>query len=112
MSSFKRGLIFSLLSAFTISLAFSAGYFTRAFSGGHYGGFSLLNQAYDIMVNHGLHDPPAAPALEHGMIRGMVQAYADPFTIFLEPPQNELESNSLQGSFGGIGVQLEWDQLG
>jgi carboxyl-terminal processing protease len=42
----------------------------------------------------------------------MVQAYGDQYTIFVEPAQHELESNTLQGSFGGIGVNLNRDAEG
>ena len=55
---------------------------------------------------------PASPALEYGMIRGMVQAYGEPHTVFLEPVQTELESNSLAGKFGGIGVRMGRDAQG
>ena len=41
------------------------------------------------------------------MIRGMLQVYNDPYTVFLEPPQHTLQSNQLAGKFGGIGISLE-----
>jgi carboxyl-terminal processing protease len=41
------------------------------------------------------------------MIRGMVQASEDPYAVFLEPIQHELETNALQGNFGGIGVEMD-----
>ncbi len=46
------------------------------------------------------------------MIKGMIQAYDDPYTIFVEPVQHELESENLQGSFGGIGVKPARNQSG
>jgi carboxyl-terminal processing protease len=46
------------------------------------------------------------------MARGMTEAYGDPYTRFVEPPQHELETNSLQGKFGGIGVRLGTDSTG
>jgi carboxyl-terminal processing protease len=46
------------------------------------------------------------------VIRGLVQAYSDPYAIFVEPPQHELEGNALHGSFGGIGVRLGHDPEG
>jgi carboxyl-terminal processing protease len=42
----------------------------------------------------------------------LLQAYNDAYTIFVEPPQHELEGNVLQGSFGGIGAQLGKDPQG
>jgi carboxyl-terminal processing protease len=67
----------------------------------------LLEEAYQLLAEHGLKPLPAAPAMEYGMIRGMLQAYDDPYTTFLEPPQNELEGNRLEGRYGGIGADLE-----
>jgi carboxyl-terminal processing protease len=43
------------------------------------------------------------------MIHGMVQAYGDPHTAFLEPVQTELEADLMAGKFGGIGVNLGYD---
>ena len=51
----------------------------------------------------GILNLPANPALEYGMIRGMISAYGDPYTSFTAPAQHELETNMLQGIFGGIG---------
>ena len=74
--------------------------------------FPVLKQAYEILSSHGLKDVSDSPDLEYGMIRGLVNSYNDPYTIFVEPVQHELESNELQGSFGGIGIQLDQDSTG
>lgn len=44
------------------------------------------------------------------MIRGMLQASGDPYAVFLEPVQQELSTNSLEGTFGGIGVEIDRSQ--
>jgi carboxyl-terminal processing protease len=46
------------------------------------------------------------------MIYGMVNAYGDPFTNFVEPVQHELTSDSLEGSYGGIGAKMGFDADG
>jgi carboxyl-terminal processing protease len=71
-----------------------------------------LNQAHNLLLNHGLLEIPEDRVLEYGMIRGMLQVYADPYSIFVEPAQHELETNNLQGDFGGIGVDLRKDPDG
>jgi carboxyl-terminal processing protease len=71
--------------------------------------FPLLNEAYNILKDNGYFDLPATPKLEYGMIRGMLDAYNEPFTVFVEPPQAELQTNQLEGRFGGIGVRVERD---
>lgn len=110
--SFKRGFFFSIIAMFCTVLAFVAGYYAHAVQNPGLEDFPILNQAHKILLDHALNDPPTNPGLEYGMIRGMLQAYDDPYTIFVEPVQHELETNSLEGKFGGIGVQLSRDQDG
>jgi carboxyl-terminal processing protease len=99
------------LSAVVIIATFLAGYFTHA-SQAQPEKLSILNQAHDILLEHGLNVPTEGPTLEYGMIRGMLEAYGDPYSSFAEPAQAELTSNMLQGSFGGIGVTLGKDADG
>ncbi len=102
----RRTLLFSVLVLLSIAAAFIGGYLTHAAL--HPASpFPLLEEAYNLLRNHGLYAPPPAPALEYGAIRGMVQAYGDPYTLFVEPPQNELQNNALNGAFGGVGLTLE-----
>lgn len=72
----------------------------------------VLNEAYDILLDNGLNEPPTNPTLEYGMIRGMLQAYGDPFSSFAEPTESELSQNRLQGTFGGIGARIGVDAEG
>jgi len=71
--------------------------------------FPLFQQAYDLLVEHGFYPLPEQKNIEYGMIRGLLQAYDDPYTIFVEPPQHELQSQQLRGKFGGIGARIERD---
>lgn len=111
MNSFKNTFIFTLITAICIVAAFFTGYMVSV---NHSTGanFPVLNEAYSILRDNGLKPLPTAPAIEYGMIHGMTDAYGDPFTRFVEPPQHELETNSLQGKYGGIGVQLGNDSQG
>jgi carboxyl-terminal processing protease len=111
MLTFLRTLTFTLLLILLIVVSFLAGYVYHERLIAKVT-LPLLTQAYSILVEHGLKDPPLPPALEYGMIRGMLQAYDDPYTTFVEPPQNELQTNALEGRFGGIGVQLINDSQG
>jgi carboxyl-terminal processing protease len=111
MNSFKQTFAFTFIAAICFTAAFFAGYLVNA---AHTNSTDLpiLHEAYGILRDNGLKPLPAAPALEYGMARGMTEAYGDPFTRFVEPPQHELETNSLQGKFGGIGVRLGTDSTG
>ncbi len=111
MNSFKNTFIFTIVAAICITTAFIAGYLVSSRNPAG-PGFPLLNEAYDIIRDHGLKPLPTPPAIEYGMLHGMTDAYGDPFTRFVEPPQNELETDSLKGKFGGIGVRLDNDPQG
>ncbi len=70
---------------------------------------AVLHEAYQILQNNAIVPLPPERQLEYGMIRGMLQAYNEPYTSFVEPPQSELQTNQLQGKFGGIGARMEQD---
>lgn len=86
--------------------AFLSGFFLKAYFDKHSQVFPILDQAYEILLNHEYYDLPDNQTLEHGMIRGMLAVSGDQFATFQEPVQHELETNSLQGNFGGIGVDI------
>lgn len=109
---FKRSFLITFILGICLTLGFAGGYYAHAHFDLWRDQFPVLNQAFDILGDNGLKPMPEKPALEYGMIRGMLQAYDDPYTLFVEPPQHELESNALQGSFGGIGVRLTRDLEG
>jgi carboxyl-terminal processing protease len=72
----------------------------------------ILSEAYRILRENGLYEVTDEMNLEYGMIQGMVQAYGDPFTAHVEPVQNELQSDELTGSYGGIGSMIEFREDG
>lgn len=74
--------------------------------------YPLLKQSLDILRQSGLKDMPAGTDLEYGLIRGALTAYDDPYTVFVEPAQAELQTNQLEGRFGGIGARLDRDPQG
>lgn len=103
----KRTLIIAIISALALGLAFASGYFVRAQFYPSLQTYPVWNEARQILRANSLYDPPPDPALEYGMIRGMVAVYDDPYTRFSEPAQTELESDQLEGQYGGIGATLE-----
>ena len=74
--------------------------------------FPVLNEALEILEKYGLYEVTDQMNLEYGMIRGMLQEYGDPFTAHIEPVQNELQSDQLAGSYGGIGSMIEYREDG
>jgi len=58
------------------------------------------------LAQYHLHGLPDSKTLDYGAVRGVLASLNDPYSVFLEPPSRELETQSLQGEFGGIGVSL------
>jgi carboxyl-terminal processing protease len=98
------------LVAFGFLGAFFSGFFLKSYFDSYSDNFPILNQAYNILINHSYENLPDPPGLEYGMIKGMLGSSQDPYATFQEPVQHELESNSLHGSFGGIGVEFSYSQ--
>ncbi len=109
MGDRKNLLLTLLLMMFSLAAAFTLGYFTHSFLYPAELEFPLLADAYAILRDHALRPLPESSVLEYGMIHGMLDAYDDAYTVFLEPPERELEVNQLEGQYGGIGVDLGRD---
>ena len=107
-----RFLLVPSLVALGLLGAFLSGFFLDSYFDSQVNDFSILHQAYNILINHSYIDLPDSSVLERGMIRGLVEASEDPYASFQEPVQHELESNNLQGSFGGIGVEFSYNHDG
>lgn len=104
----KQTFLLSSLMGISLAFAFVGGYLFHKYIIAD-GEFALLSEAHSLLLNNAFEEPPDDPALEYGMIRGMLQAYDDPYTVFVDPPQHELQSDNLEGSFGGIGAQVSRD---
>jgi carboxyl-terminal processing protease len=116
MNSFRRSFLLTLSISLLILVAFFGGYLLRDWQQRQYATFPIFEEAHQLITDHALRPIPTGQALEYGAIRGLIQSYGsavnDPHTSFLEPPQAELESNTLAGKFGGIGVRLSNDADG
>ncbi len=74
--------------------------------------YSLLRQARRLIEDHYIYDLPDSTSLERGMAHGMVQRINDPYTIYVEPAEHELQEDELEGEFGGIGAYVAKDEAG
>jgi carboxyl-terminal processing protease len=106
---FRRSFFLTFIVIGLFGAGFLAGYIFRNEQTGRPAGYGLFEHVVDLVRQHGLKPVPTEPALEYGMIRGMLQAYDDPYTVFVEPAQHELETNTLDGQYGGIGVRFSRD---
>jgi carboxyl-terminal processing protease len=49
---------------------------------------------------------PTDKDLEYGMIKGYVESYKDPYTVFFPPQEAKSFAEDVQGSFGGVGMTV------
>jgi carboxyl-terminal processing protease len=111
MSRISYLLLFGLIAIGFLG-AFLSGFFLNAIFDTDTQVFPILTQAYNIFINHSSINLPETTHLEYGMIRGLLESSGDPYATFQEPVQHELESNNLQGRFGGIGLEFSFTNEG
>jgi carboxyl-terminal processing protease len=115
--SFRRIAGF-LLIGLLIELAFFAGIvlgpqLTGVLAGRSGDGHApLLDEAWDIADSQFYGQLPTDQVRTYGAVRGMMEAFKDPYTAFFEPPQTELQSQQLSGKFGGIGASVRRENDG
>jgi carboxyl-terminal processing protease len=72
----------------------------------------LLNEAWDIAEGQFYGQLPTDQARTYGAVRGMMESFNDPYSVFVEPPQTELQNQQLSGKFGGIGASVRRESDG
>jgi len=107
-----------------LSITFLAGYYTHAYSTANpllrwplpglpaAEEFHIFEEARTLVEAHFNGEFPETKKLEYGVVRGYISAIGDPYTIFVEPQAAELESQSLAGEYGGIGVEISRNDAG
>lgn len=122
----RRSLGFSLLIGMligmSIAVVFAAGFFFRdlinlsssfaSASAVDSSGYPLLNEVQSLLDEHYLREQPDHSHRQYAAIRGMLISLDDRFTFFIDPPVAQSESDVLAGAYGGIGVQVNRDELG
>ena len=98
-----------VLQISTVILSIAVGFFGHYFYLQFFGNLKLLQEAQEIVVNNTINEIPSEQVMEYGMIRGMLNTFNDPYTYFVEPGPNEIQTDELAGSYGGIGARLEQD---
>jgi carboxyl-terminal processing protease len=68
---------------------------------------SVYWQVWQLLARDFYGESPGAQDQVYGAVRGLVEAFDDPYTYFVEPQPRELERDQLRGSFGGIGAYIE-----
>ena len=105
--SFRRIAGF-LLIGLLIELAFFAGMMfgpqlvgvlAGRSSGGH---APLLDEAWDIAEGQFYGPLPTDQARTYGAVRGMMESFKDPYSVFVEPPQTELQSQQASAANSAV----------
>jgi carboxyl-terminal processing protease len=69
--------------------------------------FALFWKVWDTLDNSYFDKSKLKAAdMVYGAISGMVAAVGDPYTVFLQPSDNKVVQEDLQGSFQGVGIQI------
>ncbi len=122
MSERLRNLFATVLLILLAVSAFVAGYFTNDFIEMRRGEitvqtsdtaeFGLFWEAWGRIEDNFLGELPTNKELTYGAIQGSIALLGDPYTFFVEPVEREIERQSLQGTFGGIGATLSRPEEG
>ena len=116
MSERVKNIFATVLLILLAVSAFVAGYFTNDFVELRRGEvtvdadnnqeFGLFWEAWGHVESNFLGELPTSKELTYGAIRGSVALLGDPYTFFVEPVEREIERQTLQGTFGGVGATV------
>ena len=70
---------------------------------------ALYEEAWQLVDRHFFGALPPTQARTYAAIRGMLAALGDQYTVLIEPPAAQLESDQLRGEFGGVGADVRRD---
>ena len=73
---------------------------------------TLITDAQGLLHDNFLGSQPDEAAQAYGAMRGLVQTYQDPYTVFIEPQPRAREKDQLRGRFGGIGATISMSTTG
>ncbi len=124
MKRILRDVLLGVMFSLCLALTFTLGYYVRARTAESFGpagplpglksadNYPLLGQIRQLLDQYYIAPVPDEQTLEYGAAHGMVNAVGDPYTVFVEPEPHELEAQSLQGEYGGVGMTLSQSPSG
>ncbi|MGB8647883.1 MAG: S41 family peptidase [Anaerolineae bacterium] len=74
------------------------------------GSMDVFWQAWNIVQSDFYKQPLDPTTMTYGAISGMVDSLGDPHTAFVDPPHAQIINQDLNGSFEGIGANVEMRQ--
>ena len=106
----RARLIKRLEFLFVAACFFLSGYLVHDIAARFDDDFGLLTQAQGYLAYHYLYGLPDNLLLQRGMIEGMISSLDDPYTVYNTPDQHEINVDTFEGQFGGIGTRLVQDE--
>ncbi len=111
METVARSLAMLALATAIVSCSFLAGFSSSwTISGSRVASepdvFAVFWEAWRIARDDFYGETPTPREMTYASIRGMLRSLDDPYSIFVEPHINELEKDTYEGSFGGIGAWI------
>jgi carboxyl-terminal processing protease len=101
-----------LVAIILAGVAFASGYASHAWTHPGLSDFRLVDEALGLLKIHYLRPLPDTLTRQRAMIRGMLQALDDPYTVYVAPAGHEIETDTLAGEYGGIGANVFLDTQG
>lgn len=115
-SDMSRSILWGALFGILISLSFVAGYLFNDWAGvtvfantsnhNREQSYRLLDEVQALVDANYLREQPSYAEREYAAIRGMLGSFGDRYTLFIDPPVAQSESDVLAGAYGGVGVQI------
>jgi len=113
MPQIIRSLAAGILAGVVIAVIFTAGFFVRdivplpaAIQPANQE-FPLLAEVITLIERNYLRSRPDDQTAQYSAIKGYLSGLGDPATYFIPPPETQVESDSLAGVYGGIGVRIQ-----
>lgn len=107
---FLGGLVIGLIAGGVFLLGYGLG--TRNAAAADTANFDLLWNVRNLLDSSFIGDAPSVEKQVYGAAHGLVAAYNDPYTVFVEPAPREMERDQLRGHFGGIGAYMGRNEAG
>ncbi len=61
----------------------------------------------DFVITNASSTPPVTKDKIYGAIQGLANSYGDPYTVFMPPEEAKLFADTISGSFGGVGMEID-----
>lgn len=117
-----RAIAIGLAAGLGLGLAFAGGFLVRDIFGvtlraqaigiPEASDYPLLREVQALLDNHYLREQPDITQRQYAAIRGMLGILGDRYTFFIDPPVAASESDVLAGTYGGIGVEIQRNEVG